>query len=55
MCSRDLCAYSGFAFGHYRIGKADDIDAFLQEGISKTGCQCRITQHHGDDNPDYWI
>src|SRR5690606_4217595 len=44
-----LGADAGPAFGHYRIGKADHIDALVQQGIGHASGQGGIAQHHRDD------
>src|SRR5690606_14713714 len=44
-----LGADAGPALGHYRIGKADHIDALVQQGIGHASGQGGIAQHHRDD------
>ena len=49
MCRGDLRADAGFALGHNRIGKADDVDAFLEHGVGEVAGEGGVAEHDGSD------
>src|SRR5262249_32249593 len=49
MCCRNLDADPRLAFGHNRVGKANDVNSMNKHRVGKPGRQSGVAEHHRHD------